>query len=125
MSTFLVKKLKMNNFRIILVFWATKSIYVSSPKNCHIVKFVVQKWMFPKKRRLCDCNGSYCQYCWLGVFSCTFPYVWYKITKALNMGNMVKAVLAVTILVVVFQVLNAPIQYNTPRVPTIQYRCRF
>ena len=74
---------------------------------------------------LCDCRGSYCKYCWLGVCSCTSPYVWYKITKALNMGNLVKTVLAVTILVVVFDVLNVPMQYNTPRVPTIHYKCRF
>ena len=68
---------------------------------------------------LCDCSGSYCKYCWLGVFWCTLPYAWYKITKALNMGNMVKAVLAVSILYVVCHILNAPIAYNTPRVPYI------
>ena len=77
---------------------------------------------------LCDCNGSYCKYCWLGmfmVFPCTSPYVWYKITKALNMGNLVKAVLAFTILYAVFIVMRAPMEYNTPRVPTIHYKCRF
>ena len=74
---------------------------------------------------LCDCKASYCKYCWLGVCLCTSPYAWYKITKSLNMGNLVKAVLAFTILYAVFHVLNAPLQYNSPRVPTIQYIWRF
>jgi len=39
----------MNNFPVIRVSWATKGIYVSWPKNYHILKFVVQKWVRPIK----------------------------------------------------------------------------
>ena len=48
---------------------------------------------------LCDCAGSYCKYFW-----CPLPYVWYKITKAMNMGTFVKTLLAFSILYTIFMV---------------------
>ena len=78
-----------------------------------------------KKRRLCDCSGSYCKYCWLGVFPCTWPYVWYKFAKALDMGIWVKIVLAVSILsavfIILFNAISYPDLYYQPRVSSTYY----
>ena len=61
-SPFFMKKLKVNKFLIILVSWATKSIYVSCPKITifsYLCTIVVQQWVRPKKRRQSESVLSY------------------------------------------------------------------
>ena len=51
-STFFDEKI--NNFLMILVSWTTSVVNISFLiENYHILKFVVQKWVLPKKRRHC------------------------------------------------------------------------
>jgi hypothetical protein len=88
----------------------------SDAEGAHVINIqpngVIYQAAPVKTTTLCDCSGNYCKYCWLTIIPCTFPYVFYKIPKALKLGQLAKWLLAFSILMTVFKFGVMPIQHS-------------